>query len=212
MFFRFPFYEIFPWRASSFFLGTCIFPVDQSLWFVWMSVDNERYGSSRLCHITTAAASYETVNVDLSPWSHCPNIVRPMGVETHFRNDSFSLLRNLMRSMSLETSQHWRWCSVYTCTSWVNCQISVTPGRIHWRGVRVTDAPKRPIYIFFNFKFFFGKLMVYFLFRPKNKEVPIRKNICRRVKDKVSNTLLRDEHKQSFKDARFWCLAGLTNL
>ena len=36
--------------------------------------------------------------------------------------------------------------------------------------------------------------MVYFLFRPKNKEVPIRKNICRRVKDKVSNTLLRDEH------------------
>ena len=54
--------------------------------------------------------------------------------------------------------------------------------------------------------------MVYFLFRPKNKEVPIRKNICRRVKDKVSNTLLRDEHKQSFKDARFWCLAGLINL
>ena len=84
MFFRFPFYEIFPWRTSSFFLGTCIFPVDQSLWFVWMSVDNERYGSSRLCHITTAAASYETVNVDLS---HCPNIARSMGVETHFRND-----------------------------------------------------------------------------------------------------------------------------
>ena len=68
-------------------------------------MDNERYGSSRLCHITTAAASFETVNVDLS---HCLNIARSMGVETHFRNDSSSLLRNLMRLMSLETSQHWR--------------------------------------------------------------------------------------------------------
>ena len=52
-------------------LLVCIFAVDQSLWFVWMSVDNERYGSSRLCHITTAVAFCETVNI-----SHCTNIPR----------------------------------------------------------------------------------------------------------------------------------------
>ena len=46
-----------------------IFPVDQSLWFVWMSVDNERYGSSRVRHITSAATFCEAVNI-----SHCPNI------------------------------------------------------------------------------------------------------------------------------------------